>query len=146
MLTDTDRAPSSSSAGESQPQEQDSAEAEMHTGPDELPAAEPAEAVPEAAALDESPDSLPEAVSAVEPKCAPTAVVPSSPKRLFKMKSLVSQTMRRQMSSAHGETLSPSRYNVGQGFAKWISRAVGTSALKEKTEIQDLPAYRLRVS
>ena len=140
MLADTDRAPSSSSAGESQPQEQDSAETQTRTGSEDLPAAEPAEPAPE------SHEILPEAVSAVELESAPTAVVPTSPKRLVSMKSVVSQTMRRQMSSAHGETLSSPRYHVGQGFAKWISRAVGISALKEKTEIQDLPAYRLRVS
>ena len=34
---------------------------------------------------------------------------------------------------------------MGRGFAKWIGRAVGTAGLKHKTELEDLPAYKLRV-
>ena len=35
--------------------------------------------------------------------------------------------------------------SMGRGFAKWIGRAVGTAGLKHKTELEDLPAYKLRV-
>lgn len=84
-----------------------------------------------------------EGITAVEPEAAVPPVMRSSHnlKRPLTLHSIVDQSM----SIARGEPLPTPRYHVGQGFAKWISKAVGTTALKEKTEIQDLPAYRLRV-
>ena len=146
MLTDKDRAPSSSSAGESQSQtqEQGVSQAQTYTGTEGVLTSESIES----AGLDEAAQAMPEAVIAAEAEAPAAAVAPSTqkPMKSSNLKSVIEQTMRRQMSSAYAETLSTSKYKVGQGFAKWISRAVGTAALKEKTEIQDLPAYRLRVS
>lgn len=56
--------------------------------------------------------------------------------------SLVKTTMKQ--SNMPAMTLSGHK-SVGRGFAKWIGRAVGTTGLKHKTEIEDLPAYKLRV-
>ncbi len=89
--------------------------------------------------------SASETVATVVADSAPEPVSETSHSSLrpVKLQSIVNQTM----SWAHGgEALPTPRYHAGQGFAKWISKAVGTTALKEKTEIQDLPAYRLRVS
>ena len=112
------------------------------------PHADAAESVPDQAAVDESALAAAEAMKAVklEAGAAPTVAATHDSRQPLKLASIVDQTMRRGMSSAHGGTLNTPRHNVGQGFAKWISKAVGTTALKEKTEIQDLPAYRLRVS
>lgn len=84
-----------------------------------------------------------EAITAVEPEAAVPLVKRSShsSRRPLKLHSIVDQSM----SLARGEQPAAPRYHVGQGFAKWISKAVGNTALKEKTDIQDLPAYRLRV-
>ena len=107
-----------------------------------------AESVPDQATVDESAQAPAEAVAAVELEAGaiPAVAAAHDSRRPLNLMSVVDQTMRKGMSSAHGETLNAPRHNVGQGFAKWISKAVGTTALKEKTEIQDLPAYRLRVS
>lgn len=123
------------------------AQTQTLTDDENPPHADAAESVPDQAAVDESSQAPAEAVAAVELEAgaAPAVTTTHDSRQPLKLMSVVDQTMRRAMSSAHGETLNTPRHNVGQGFAKWISKAVGTTALKEKTEIQDLPAYRLRV-
>ena len=152
MHTDTDRPHTPSSAGNSQSQAQEhsmtQAQTQAITDFENSPDSDAAQSVPDQAAVDESAQAPAEAVAAVELEAgaAPAVANTRDSRRPLKLMSVVDQTMRRGMSSAHGEALNTPRHNVGQGFAKWISRAVGTTALKEKTEIQDLPAYRLRVS
>ena len=96
--------------------------------------------------MGESSAAAEEAEPAAE--IAAAAVPSNSRKQFFSLKAVIDQTMRRQMSSAlsHNDALDSPRHQIGQGFAKWISRAVGNAGLKEKTEIEDLPAYKLRVS
>ena len=148
MLTDTDRphSPSSTPESHSQPQEQNLTQAQTQTPTDmeDLPHAEADDSAPDLAPIDESHQPSAEAMTAVEPEAVAAAVVTRS--HSPRLMSVVEHSMLRGKSSAHGATLSTPRLNVGQGFAKWMSRAVGTTALKEKTEIEDLPAYRLRVS
>ena len=151
MLTDSDRPHTPSSAGGSQSQEQSvtQAQTQLLTDIQDSPPADAVESSPDQAAVDESSQVAAEAVTAVEPaveSAAPVMNLTQSSRRPLKLMSVVDQTMRQGMSMTHGETLNTPRHNVGQGFAKWISKAVGTTALKEKTEIEDLPAYRLRVS
>ena len=124
------------------------AQTQAITDAENSPHADAAESVPDQAAVDESARAAAEAVAAVELEAgaAPTVVVTRKSRQPLKLASVVDQSMRRGVSSGDGGTLNTPRHNVGQGFAKWISKAVGTTALKEKTEIQDLPAYRLRVS
>ena len=119
------------------------AQTQTLTDVENLPHADAAESM----AVDESAQATAEGVAAVEQEAAaaPASAITHDASRPLKLMSVVDQTMRRAMSSSHNETLNTPRHNVGQGFAKWISKAVGTTALKEKTEIQDLPAYRLRV-
>ncbi len=150
MLTGSDRAHSSSSAGESQSQSQDQNEAQAQAAQSgnsaaresQSPTQLPAEAD---SATVESTSAPQEAESPAEAEAAAPAAVHSSSKRSFNLKSVIDQTMRRQMSSVYADAVSSPHHHVGQGFAKWISRAVGNAGLKEKTEIEDLPAYRLRV-
>jgi len=149
MLADSDLAHSSSSAGESQTQDPAATQSQAaQTDDSALHGSDSATQPPgEAdAAIDESSAAAEEAEPAAE--VAAAAVPSSSRKQSFSLKAVIDQTMRRQMSSgqSHNEALDTPRHQIGQGFAKWISRAVGNAGLKEKTEIEDLPAYKLRVS
>ena len=143
-MTDPEQANSSSSTGESQPQ--DLAVAQAQTAQLEDSAGQPQSAAdwPEA----DASDAAEEAEQAAEqPEAAADAVAaaPSSSKRSLSFKSVIDQTMRRQGSTVHGDAGDSPRHHIGQGFAKWISRAVGHAGLKVKTDIEDLPAYKLRV-
>ena len=150
MLTGSDRAHSSSSAGESQSQDQTQAHAQV-TNPDDsatIRSDSPAQPSADAESVFDPSSAAQEAKTAAEQEAAAAAVLPSSSKLSFTMRSVIDQTVRRQMSSVYGDAsmvMGSPRVHVGQGFAKWISRAVGNAALKEKTEIEDLPAYKLRV-
>ncbi len=149
MLADSDRAHSSSSAGESQTQDPPASQAQpAQTDDSALHGSDSAAQPPDEAetAIGESIAAAEEAEPAAE---VAGAAVPSNGKRKsFTLKAVIDQTMRRQMSSGLGynDALDTPRHQIGQGFAKWISRAVGNAGLKEKTEIEDLPAYKLRVS
>ncbi|DBB11592.1 TPA: hypothetical protein ACH3X3_006983 [Trebouxia sp. C0006] len=147
MLADSDRAHSSSSAGESQTQDPPASQAQpAQTDDSALHGSDSAAQPPDEAetAIGESIAAAEEAEPAAE---VAGAAVPSNGKRKsFTLKAVIDQTMRRQMSSGLGynDALDTPRHQIGQGFAKWISRAVGNAGLKEKTEIEDLPAYKLR--
>lgn len=58
---------------------------------------------------------------------------------------LVDKTMRRNNMAVPGGAGLGAHKSVGRGLVKWIGRAVGTQGLKHKTELEDLPAYNLRV-
>ncbi len=149
MLADSDCAHSSSSAGESQTQDPAASQGQpAHTDDSALHDSDSAAQPPDEAhtAIGESSAAAEEAEPVAE---VAAAAVPSNGKRKsFTLKAVIDQTMRRQMSSGLGynDALDSPRHQIGQGFAKWISRAVGNAGLKEKTEIEDLPAYKLRVS
>ncbi|DBA68532.1 TPA: hypothetical protein ACH3X2_013596 [Trebouxia sp. C0005] len=145
MLADSDRAHSSSSAGESQAQDPAApASQAAQTDDSALHGSDSAAQPPGEAdtAISDSPAAAEEAAPAAE---VAAAAVPTR-KQSFSLKAVIDQTMRRQVSSclSHTEALGSPRHQIGQGFAKWISRAVGNAGLKEKTEIEDLPAYKLR--
>ena len=142
-MTDSEQTRSSSSTGESQPQ--DSAATQAQTAQLEESAGQPQSAAdwPEA----DASDAAEEAGQAAEPEAAADAVAaaPSNSKRSLSFRSVIDQTMRRQGSTVYGDAGDSPRHHIGQGFAKWISRAVGHAGLKVKTDIEDLPAYKLRV-
>ena len=149
MLADSDRAQSSSSAGESQTQDPAASQVQPAQPDDSaLHGSDSAAQLPDEAdaAIGESSAAAEEAEPAVE--VAAAGVASNSKKQSFSLKAVIDQTMRRQMSSglSHNDALESPRRQIGQGFAKWISRAVGNAGLREKTEIEDLPAYKLRVS
>ncbi len=149
MLADSDRAHSSSSAGESQTQDPAASQGQpAQTDDSALHGSDSAAQPPDEAdaAIGESSAAAEEAEPAAE--IAAAAVPSSGKKHSFSLKAVIDQTMRRQMSSgvSYNDASDSPRHQIGQGFAKWISRAVGNAGLKEKTEIEDLPAYKLRVS
>lgn len=141
----TDPSQPSTPAADSPSQQQRVTQAQTPTENQGLGDAEDAGMPSEPTAVDASEQPVAETMAAVEADAAVGPVLgPShSWKRPVKLQSIVNQTMGLAQG---GEGLATPRYHVGQGFAKWISKAVGITALKEKTEIQDLPAYRLRVS
>ena len=144
MVTDDTKAITSANASQSQISEATVAQASNAAdSAEESPAQQPA--VPGLVDADSSEaeqEAEPEAASATAAEAAPVTNA-SAGKQSFSFKSVIDQTMKRHMGSVYSV---PGQSHVGQGFAKWLSRAVGSAALKERTELEDLPAYKMRVS
>ena len=140
MVTDETEAITSADASQRQTSEANAAQATNAVdSAEEAPAQQPA--VPGSVNADSS-EAEQEAESAAAAEAAPVTHG-NAGKQSFSFKTVIDQTMKRHMGSVYS---APGQSHVGQGFAKWISRAVGSAALKERTELEDLPAYKMRVS
>ena len=142
-MTDSEQAHSSSSTGESQPQDLAATQAQTAQLEDSAGQQQSAADLPEV----DTSDTAEETEQSAEREGAADvfAAAPSSSKRSLSFRSVIDQTVRLQGSAVYGDAVDSPRHHIGQGFAKWISRAVGHAGLKVKTDIEDLPAYKLRV-